>query len=266
MNVLEPILDRHFHPDSYACRKGKGTHRAADRVQQWMRRREYFLQCDIQKFFPSIDHGIMKDMFRRLIKDRKVLGLMDLIVDRSNEQPPVSDHFPGDDLFTPLERRRGLPIGNLTSQWFANWYLDGLDHYVTSGLGTGAYVRYCDDFIVFSDSRAELNHVREGIKEYLSAIRLRLHTGKSFIRPVRAGLTFVGMRIWRDHRLLRKSGIKAFKKRVRWMKKAYASGLIGHEEVRQRLVSWIGHSGQTDSARLLRRLSKDWRFQRAALE
>ena len=89
MNILEPMLDRHFHPDSYACRKAKGTHAAANRLQALMRRNRYALECDIQKFFPSIDHEILKATFRRLIKDQQVLWLMDLIVDSSNEQEPV---------------------------------------------------------------------------------------------------------------------------------------------------------------------------------
>jgi RNA-directed DNA polymerase len=137
MNVLEPILERHFHPHSYACRQGKGTHAAADRLQYLMGRYRYALQCDVRKFFPSIDHEILKATFRRLIKDRRTLDLMDLIVDGSNEQPAPLAWFPGDDLFTPAERRRGLPIGNLTSQWFANWALTGLDHFITGHLRLG---------------------------------------------------------------------------------------------------------------------------------
>jgi retron-type reverse transcriptase len=153
MNILEPILDQHFHSNSYACRKNKGTHKAADRLQQLMKSNRYVLQCDIQKFFPSIDHEVLKSLFRRLIKDARVLALMDLIVDGSNDQPSEVLWFDGDDLFSPLEHRKGLPIGNLTSQWFANWYLNGLDHFITSRLGLGAYVRYCDDFILLNNDK-----------------------------------------------------------------------------------------------------------------
>lgn len=135
MNVLEPILERRFHPHSYACRKGKGTHAAADRLQNLMRRRRYALQCDVRKFFPSIDHLLLKGTCRRFVKDGRVLGLLDLIIDHSNEQEAVVEWFAGDDLWAPWERRRGLPIGNLTSQWLANAYLDDLDHFVTSRLG-----------------------------------------------------------------------------------------------------------------------------------
>jgi hypothetical protein len=195
MNVLEPILDSHFHPDSYACRKGKGTHAAATRLQSLMRRHRHTLQCDVRKFFPSIDHALLKESFRRLIKDRQVLTLLDRIVDSSNEQEPVQEWFRGDDLWTPLQRRHGLPIGNLTSQWF--------------------------------------------------------------------GLTFVGYRLWPTHRVLRRENVRRFRRRVRWMQKAYAKGQLKWEDIRPRLASWLGHAGQADSKRLVERLSQAWVFSRA---
>ena len=203
MNVLEPILERHFHPHSYACRRGKGTHAAADRLQALMRGHTYALQCDVRKYFPSIDHAMLKTIYRRLIKDRSVLWLMDLIVDSSNVQEPAIHWFEGDDLFAPLDRRRGLPIGNLTSQWFANWYLNGLDHFVTSRLRIGAYVRYCDDFIVLDDDRAKLLGALGAVKAELATIRLRLHEERADVTPTRAGLQFVGYRVWATYRLLR---------------------------------------------------------------
>ena len=263
MNILEPILDKHFHPASFACRKGKGTHACADRLQKLMKHNRYALQCDIQKFFPSIDHQVLKALFRRLIKDRNVLKLMDMIVDCSNDQVTVNTWFSGDDLFAPIERRRGLPIGNLTSQWFANWYLTGLDHFVTKQCGCGSYVRYCDDFVILAKDRDVLVDLRYRIREYLESIRLSMHRNKNFIRPTRAGLTFVGMRIWPYHRLLRKNNIKSFKKRIKWMQRAYAYGLIDPDYIQPRLASWIGHSGNTNNYKLLCRLCKDWKFRRA---
>lgn len=263
MNVLEPILDRHFHSDSYACRKEKGTHAAADRLQKLMRHNRYALQCDIQKFFPSIDHEILKLYFRRLIKDPNILWLMEMIVDYSNQQETVNSWFRGDNLFTPIERRKGLPIGNLTSQWFANWYLNGLDHFITKQCGCGSYVRYCDDFIVLAKNREALLDLRYKINDYLDGIRLNLHINKNFIRPTRAGLTFVGMRIWLYHRLLRKDNIRAFRKRIRWMQNAYACGVIDTNYIKPRLASWVGHSSHTNNYKLLCRLCKEWRFTRA---
>jgi hypothetical protein len=262
MNVLEPILDRHFHPHSYACRKGKGTHAAADRLQRLMRRFRYFAQCDIKKYFPSIDHEILKGLFRRRIRDRQVLSLMDLIVDHSNRQEGVLDYFAGDDLFTPYERKRGLPIGNLTSQWFANWYLTGLDHYVTSHLGLRGYVRYCDDFVLLGDDRRVLSEGLLAVRECLSSIRLRLKRQYVGVSPVRAGLTFVGYRIWPTYRLVRKQNVRQFRRRLRWMQDAYAQGTIEWSDVKSRIDSWMGHVRQAASERLLRQTSRDWRFTR----
>jgi len=260
MNVLEPILDRHFHPHSYACRKGKGTHAAADRLQHLLRRFRFFVQCDIRKYFPSIDHEILKDLFRRLVKDDRVLDLMDRIVDHSNQQEPVLDYFQGDDLFTPFERRRGLPIGNLTSQWFANWYLTELDHYLTSHLGLRGYVRYCDDFVLLHDDRVALSESLDAVRDRLSHLRLRLKWGRPPVTPVRAGLAFVGYRMWPTHRLLRKQNIRQFRRRVRWMRGAYARGTVEWSAIKTRLDSWIGHARQADSERLLRRISREWKF------
>ena len=121
MNVIEPPLDRRFIYDCYACRRGKGTHVAVARYQHWSRRYAYALKLDISRYFPSVDHDLLKAKLRRCIGDRRVLDLMDGIIDSSPlfEGERIS-YFPGDDLLTPLARRRGIPIGNLTSQFFAN--------------------------------------------------------------------------------------------------------------------------------------------------
>jgi len=261
MNVLEPVLERHFHPHSYACRTGKGTHAAASRLQHLLRGHGHFVQFDIRKYFPSIDHLILKALFRRLIKDHRVLWLMDLTVNSSNEQEPVAEYFPGDDLYAPLTRRRGLPIGNLTSQWFANWYLTGLDHFVTSRLGAGGYVRYCDDFVICHDHQRVLRDAVASVRRFLAGVRLRVHEERLSIRPSRAGTTFVGYRLWPTHRLIRKQNVRAFRRRVRWMKQAYAAGLLDWNEIRLRLDSWLAHARQADSNRLIRRLAREWVFQ-----
>jgi len=262
MNVLEPILERHFHPHSFACRKSKGTHAAADHLQRLMRRYRYALQCDIRKFFPSVDHALLKGDFPRLIKDRRALALMDLIVDHSNEQESAVAWLAGDDLWTPMERRRGLPLGNLTSQWFANWFLTGLDHHVTGPLRIAGYVRYCDDFILLDDDRGKLGDAANMVKDWLAGKRLLLHARRLRVSPVCAGLPFVGFRVWPTHRLLKKDNVRAFRRRVRWMQRAYARGEIEWEDVKMRLNSWLGHAKQADSGRLVRRVSADWTFAR----
>ena len=260
MNVLIPVLDRHFHPACFACRKGKGTHAASRRLQQLMRRCPFALRSDIRLFFPSIDHEILKGEFRRLIKDRRLLTLLDTIVEGSNPQDPVLDWFPGDDLLTPAERRRGLPIGNLTSQWFANWYMTGFDHTVTSRLGFGAYVRYCDDFVVLHRDRGRLVELRHRIDELLTGLRLRVHPGKTAVVPTRAGITFVGYRTWLHRRDVRGTNVRTFLKRLRGMRQAFDAGLLTLDEIRQQVAGWLGHAAQADSLQLFARLSRRWPF------
>jgi RNA-directed DNA polymerase len=127
MNLIEPPLDRTFISDSYACRHGKGVHAAVDRYQDWAQSYTYVLKMDVRQYFPSIDHEILKGKLQRRIKDRRVLDLLDRIIDGSPNGHAELCYFAGDDLFTPLERRAGIPIGNLTSQFFANLYLDDVD-------------------------------------------------------------------------------------------------------------------------------------------
>jgi retron-type reverse transcriptase len=139
-NVIVPLIEPTFIGDSYANRLGFGTHLALKRCTKFARSSRYVLQCDIQKYFPSIDHEILKILLRRKIKCPDTLWLIDTIIDNSNEQFPASEHFPGDDLLSPLRRRRGLPIGNLTSQFFANIYLNSFDHFISDDIQISSLV------------------------------------------------------------------------------------------------------------------------------
>lgn len=160
VSVLEPIFESTFIADSYACRKGKGTHAAVHRCQHFSRQYRYVLKADIRKFFPSVDHQILKALLARKIKDPDVMWLVEQIIDGSNSQEVIQHCFPDDNLFTSLERRRGIPIGNQTSQFFANVYLDPLDHFVKDWLGIKGFVRYVDDFLVFSDRAGAVTPAR----------------------------------------------------------------------------------------------------------
>ncbi len=259
-SVLEPIFERAFVFDSYACRVGKGTHAAVRRCQEFAQKFPFVLKADIRKFFPSIDHQILKRLIRRKIKDPDVLWLCDLIIDHSNPQEPVLDWFPGDDLLSPSERRRGVPLGNQTSQFFANVYLDPLDHFVTEQLRPGGYIRYVDDFLVFARSKAELSDCRRRIAEFLAALRLKPHQKKNVIFPVRCGIPFLGYRVFPTHRLLAKSNLRRFWKRVRRMQCAFREGRITLPKIRQRIMSWLGHARQANSKRLIRRLLREITF------
>jgi hypothetical protein len=212
------------------------------------------------KFFPSIDHDILKDQFRQRIKDRRVLALLDVIVDGSNEQDAAVNWFPGDTLLTPWERARGLPIGNLTSQWFANWYLTGFDHRATSVWRVGGYVRYCDDFVLLDGSRDRLRALVPAVVDALGGLRLRLHLDRIRVAPSRAGRVFVGFRIGPHFRRLRNAAVRNFLTRLGGYRRAFRAGHLTRADVQRRLMGWVGHAGQADTLALLAKLSREWVF------
>lgn len=163
--LIEPLLERTFIHDSYANRVGKGTHRALDRAQAFARRWPFVLQCDVRQFFPSIDHGIVAEKLAHLVADADVRRLIGIILSSGNgvlEEEYRMVYFVGDDLLAAV-RPRGLPIGNLTSQLWANAYLSSFDHFVKRELRCQAYLRYVDDFLLFSDAKASLWRWREAI-------------------------------------------------------------------------------------------------------
>lgn len=207
------------------------------------------MKCDIQKYFPSIDHAILKSLCRKRIADVKTLWLIDRIIDGSNQQELVLNYFPGDDLFSPVCRRKGLPIGNLTSQFFANVYLNPLDRFVKDVLGCPAYLRYVDDFALFADSKAKLHKLYAEIADFLSGLRLSLHPRRCFVFPARVGWRFLGQRVFRTHRLLDSRNVVRFRRRLR----VWAKHPPRNRE--QRIQSWLGHAMQADTYCLMRSLS-----------
>lgn len=250
-NIIEPLFDRMFIFDSYASRPGKGTHLAVQKCSQFARNNCYVLKCDIRKYFPSIDHQILFEQFRKRIKDPDVLWLIGLIIDSSEVVEVMAPYyFPGDDLITIMERVQGLPIGNQTSQFFANVYLNEFDHFVKEELRCRFYLRYVDDFVIFHSDKARLHEIKKRIQEYLAALRLRLHPNKSQIFPVTQGLDFLGYRIFPTHRLIRKSNVKRFRRRLRRCQKAYYTGEYNWQDVNQRVQSWMGHARWADSYNL----------------
>ncbi|MBO3457467.1 RNA-directed DNA polymerase [Aetokthonos hydrillicola Thurmond2011] len=249
-NIIAPIFERTFIHDSYANRVGFGSHRALRRFTSFARSSRYILQCDIRKYFPSIDHEILRSLVRRKIKCRDTLWLIDNIIDASNPQEPVIDYFPGDDLLMPLERRRGLPIGNLTSQFFANVYLNSLDHFVKEQIKATKYVRYVDDFALFSDDREFLENARREIEEHLASLRLKLHPVKSQLFQTKHGANFVGFRILPNRIRVRNDNLRLARRRLRKMVLDYREGKITQQEVSQSIRSWIGHLKHGDTWRL----------------
>ena len=250
VNVIEPIFERRFIHHSYACRKGRGTHRALRQFVSWVRTSRYALKMDIRKFFPTIDHEILKAQIRRTIKDPEVLRLCDLIIDRSNKQEKVIQYFPGDDLFTPVTRRKGIPIGNLTSQFFANIYLDALDHFVKERLRIRRYLRYVDDFCCFHDDKRFLREIRAQIAAFLASLRQSLNEGKSRIRQVKEGIEFLGFVVFPDQMRLNQTAVRRQRRRIKRLRQEYADGAINWPQVKASLQAWNAHAAHGTTWRL----------------
>lgn len=259
-NIVVPIFERTFVIDSYANRLGFGTHRALHRFTEFTRSNQYILQCDIRKYFPSIDHEILKSILRRKVKCVDTLWLIDTIIDHSNEQELVLEYFPGDTLLTPYERRHGLPIGNLTSQFFANCYLNGFDHFVKERLNVNCYLRYVDDFVLFSNDRQFLVSAREEIESYLSLLRLKVHSVKSQLFETRIGAAFVGFRVLPDRIRVRNDNIRRSRQRIRALRVSYANAEIDLQQLTQSIQSWIAHLNHADSYRLQQAIFRAWDF------
>ena len=251
-NVIEPLFERSFIFDSYANRVGKGTHRALDRCTEYARRFRYVLQADIRLFFPSVDHEILLGRLARRIHDPRVMELARAIVGHSNVQPPADFYFPGDNLFTPFERRKGLPIGNLTSQFWANVYLDPFDHHFRDDLGVPGYIRYVDDFLVFSDSKAALAAWLEVVRLQLDRVRLTLNERKTSIYPVSEGIPFLGFRVFPRCRRLLSKLVKRARRRLERLAKASQSGQVDMKTVSRSVAAWIAHAAHGDTRGLRR--------------
>jgi len=259
-NVLESIFERRFIHDSYACRLGKGAHRALDRCTYFARRFPYVLQCDVAKFFPSVDHEILLNMLARYVGDDRTLGLCRQIVATGvgildEEIGPV--WFPGDDLFAPL-RPKGLPIGNLTSQFWANVYLNDLDQYVKREMKVRAYLRYADDFLLFAESKRQLWAWRERVVDHLATLRLRPNARSFRVFPVRCGIDFLGFRVYRTHRRLLPANVRQARRRLRGLARAFSRGRTRIKRVSDSIQGWLAHAAHGNTWGLRRSVLREF--------
>jgi retron-type reverse transcriptase len=235
-HIMEPVFERTFIFNSYANRKGKGAHRAIERYQYYARKYRYVLKCDVRKFFPSLDHEILKSAFRWKIQCPKTLWLSDLILDNSNPQESVNDILKP--LCLPDHCRRGLPIGNLTSQFWANVYMNRFDHFVNETLQVPGYIRYVDDFVIFSNDKSQLASYLEEVKSYLASLRLVLHPTKTHIHHTGKGVPFLGYRVWPAYRIAKKERVRRFK---RHLTAQIHQMPTDYQSLEHALNSWLGH-------------------------
>jgi retron-type reverse transcriptase len=252
--VMEPVWEPRFIHDSYANRLGKGTHRALDRTTTYARRYGYFLQCDVRQFFPSIDLAILRSEFARLIRDDDLLWLCDQVL--ASGQGVLSEeyqmvYFPGDDLFA-ANRPRGLPIGNLTSQFWANIYLNGFDQFVKRELHCPAYLRYVDDFLLFSDSPHELLDWLTAVQEKMAALRLTLHIESARVNAVKDGIPFLGFRVYPDHRRVKRRKVVSYRRKLRWLVAAAGGCAENHAHLQASVRGWVNHVAHGDTYGLRR--------------
>ncbi|WP_220767185.1 reverse transcriptase/maturase family protein [Shewanella sp. MBTL60-007] len=247
-NIIEPLFDKQYIHDSYACRRSKGTHKGADRTQAFIKKVErkhgktYALKADISRYFSSIDHCILKSILDAKIKCERTKALLFYIIDTS----------PSDALGA------GIPLGNLTSQIFANIYLNELDRFAKHQLGAKFYVRYMDDFVFIHHDKEQLHQWRREVEIFLNQ-NLRLKTNsKTQVFPISTAngraLDFLGFRIYSSHRLLRKCSVNRIKTKLKKYRKLYAKGEIQLADISQSIQSWLGHASHASTYNLRKAL------------
>jgi RNA-directed DNA polymerase len=223
VNLIEPVIDKQFIFDSHACRTGHGVKLAVDRFVKFSKKSRYCLKCDIKSYFFSINHDVLKSLYRNKIECQNTLWLIDTIID-STSNP-------------------GLPIGNLVSQLSANVYLHELDFYIKHTLGCGGYLRYMDDFVIFDDSRNSLDQIKKYIRNFLQEkLCLTLSEEKSKIYETSNGVEFCGFRCYPGFAKIKKTTIQRNSKRITSLADDLQSGKITPVEFGQSLTSIIGHS------------------------
>ncbi len=256
-NVLGPYLDKRLIYDNAACRIGKGTHFAIGRLSGFMakygrqyRDDGYILKCDIRKYFDSIDHDILKQCIRKMKLDKEVRELLSLIVDSYEKTPG-----------------KGIPMGNQTSQWFALYYLDGLDRLVKEKLGIKYYTRYMDDMIILHHDKEYLEHVLEQMSEYVQNERKLEFNQKTQIHSIKQGVDYLGFHFYltdsgRVIKKLRQRNKKRIKKRLAGFKRLYQRGDIELDAIERSLNSYMGHLQHGDTWHLRRNICRNFVLKR----
>lgn len=220
MNVIEPIWEGLFVNDSYACRKGRGIHMGSRRTMEFLRQNDYCLKGDVSKFYPSIRHDILLEIIERKIKCKDTLWLLR-------------------DIIYSIGGGQNAPIGNYTSQWFGNLYLNELDQFIKHRYKVKHYIRYCDDFVLFHKDKSFLNEMKHVIKSFLHD-RLGLALSKCEVFPVTHGVDFLGYRHFRDYILLRKSSAKRVIRRLKTLPALLQQGKITADQFRSSIASTEG--------------------------
>lgn len=238
MNICHPFFERAQIFDSYACRKGKGTYAALARAKVYTRRYRFFLKLDVKKFFDTIHHGVLKNQVHRLIKDHWVLDIFYQIIDsyRADEN-----------------EARGVPIGNLSSQYFANHYLSSLDHFIKEELKIDAYVRYMDDMILWHDDKEVLKNARRSIHDFVNK-RLQCALKPPLLNYCSLGLPSLGYRIFPNHIQLSQRSKKRFIRKWHELQLKYDSGEWSEVQCRRHALPLIAFTQHANAKNFRRKV------------
>ena len=255
--VLNPVFDKGYIRHSYACRTGKGTHMAITQIKCWLKTMHskpiYYLKMDVLKYFYRVDHAVLMDILRSKLKDAELLSLLELIINSNG------DRFGFAEWDVKCEGSRvpsvGMPIGNLTSQMFANLYLNKLDQFIKRRLHVKRYLRFMDDSLVLSGDKSYLHNIRCEVERFLrDELHLKLNH-KTTIRPIACGLEFVGYRIWVHKTWIKKSTALRIRRSMRGIRKKLKNCEITekyYEQVKNSYAGLLSHcDGEVFAGRCL---------------
>lgn len=256
-NVINPLFESVFIPNSFSCRISKGTHKGVNALNKMLRRTSrngfkpcFALKCDIRKFFETVDHSKLLSILRKRIKDKDAMWLLEEVIE--------SFSSPRSNLFF----KKGLPIGNLTSQLFANIYLTEFDYFIKQKLRIKNYVRYTDDFVIVSNNRKYLERLIPIIRDFLSdKLCLELHPKKVSIRKFNQGIDFLGYITLPHYRLMRTKTRRRIFKKLENKIEEYVVGLATKQSLGQSLQSYLGTLSHANTYNLSNKLKNQFWFE-----
>ena len=244
MNICEKYFENRMICNSFACRKNKGSHKAVSKCQEYSVRNRYYMKMDIKKYFDSINHDILKDMLKKIFKDKILISIFDKLINSYE-----------------TEKGAGLPIGNLTSQYFANYYLTYLDKYITENLKHNFYIRYMDDFIIFSNDKKLLKQELTNIRFFLkNKLNLTLKENV-MINATNEGLNFLGYKIYPNIIRLMKKSKQRFIKKIKNYRYNYKSGSYNETDIARRLNGIFNFLKYADTLNLRKKVLASYDFE-----
>lgn len=246
-NIIEPVFDKTFIHDSYANRKGKGVLKALERFDQFKRKVSrnntkpcFIFKADIKHYFDTVDHKTLIQILKQKINDVHIIWLIKIILGNHRTK----------------ENGKGMPLGNLTSQFFANVYLNELDQYIKHILKTKYYIRYVDDFVILEDSREKLEEYKIAINRFLKTIKLELHPDKSKIFKIRQGVCFLGFRNYYYYKLLKKSNVRKIQRKILDLKTKHDQNKTNYEKTYATIEGWLAYAKTANTYKLRKKFLK----------